>query len=394
MNAVDTPEELRRAEIRRFFEQQRAKLGKGPADVVAPRVNALGRRAELRAAVTRGFFEQQRAKLAARGKGAPPVVLPRQLAPMPKSRVAEVLSSQIDDPATNSARWTALAGLAHRKTKDLLPAVVVEESVANPNKIPSRNPCPCCLARRKFPGLDGAKVCRINTHKTNVKFDSDTLVTKVTTTIRVARKWINWEVFAASVDPSNWKYTGSEFFRHSDPILDTVQLEDGGRRGWRGRLHENFDWNWNADSDAMFDNDLSITFDYEEDAEKKTKRVYCEYSLYESNMSKVWVARESGGLDVDSGHTEGVLTNEWLTVTAVKNLRHTDPELGPPGLGAMLNYMAPTVTGLWMSQAVQAGVENAILLKPLELEPVAKRPTTKAHRPPFRSSGSARQVNP
>lgn len=229
-------------------------------------------------------------------------------------------------------------------------------------------------------------VGRIDGHETAVEFDPDSLLTTVTTTIRVAAEWVNWPAFVEGCDPANWKNVGSKYFRQSEPIVGTVKLRTGKTQGWVGRLHENFDWNWNEDSEAMFDNDLNIDFSHGGNGESKTLR--CDYNLYRSNASKVWVARESGGLDVDGGYTEATLTRQWLEVTATKQIRFTDPELGPPGLGAMLNYLAPTVTGLWMNQAVQAGVEKSIRLQPVSQSWAKKAPRPRA-RPTLVSTGHA-----
>jgi hypothetical protein len=342
-------------------------------------MQAIGTRAELRAAVTRGFYEQQRAKLAAR---APRVILPRQLAPMEKARVAQVFSPEIDEPATNAARSAAFAGLGHRREHSLIPALLGEQATQDLLAVrvsDEQQPCPCCVARKRLPGSQAQAVDRIHKHETMVDFDPEAMLTTVKTTIHVAAKWVDWDAFVFSCDPANWKKIATEFFQKSDPI-EPVSARTDGKSGWIGRLHEVFDWNWNADSEAMFDNDLNIDFAHGRD-DDGNQFAHSEYDLYRSNASKLWTARESGGLDVDGGYTHATLTAEWLVVTATKEIRFTDPELGPPGMGAMLNYLAPTLTGLWMHETVQAGVEKAIRSEPISKAPAKRAAPAPVDRP-------------
>jgi hypothetical protein len=321
-------------------------------------MNAVGTRAELRAAVTRGFYEQQRAKL---NPGAPRMILPWQIAPMAKGRIATVLSAEIDEPATNAARSASLAGLCHRKTHGLLPALL-GKGIADERTDTTLARCPCCVARQRSGGTEARVVDRIDTHETTVSFDADDLLTTVTTRVRVAARWFAWDEFLESCDPANWNLAG-EFFRRSDPIARSARPD--GQAGWVGRLHEVFEWAWNESSEAMFDNELNIDFSHGVNEKKGFAFVCSHYDLYRSNASKLWTARESGGLDVDGGYMHAKLTSEWLDVTASKQIRFTDPELGPPGLGAMLNYLAPTTAGIWMHKAVQAGVERCIHSEPV-----------------------------
>jgi hypothetical protein len=321
-------------------------------------MNGIGTRAELRAAVTRGFFEQHVAKLGAR---TPQLPLPRQLAPISRSKVAAVLDPDIDEPETNGARVSALAGLAHAKNPELL-GPLLGERIADEAAPPRKNACPCCAARSRSRGAAEGTIDQLENHDTSITFDADALLTTVTTTVAVAANLVDWRILVARCDPQNWKKSAPTYFRMSDPLPATVTSQPPGIGGWKGRLHEYFDWQWNPDSAAMFDNELNIDFSFGEQGSSKFLR--CEYSLYRSNASKLWTARESGGLDVDGGVTEAQLDARWLVVKATKQLRFTEPELGPPGLGAMLNYLAPTTTGLWMHHAIQIGVEQALRSAP------------------------------
>jgi hypothetical protein len=264
---------------------------------------------------------------------------------MPLSQVAAVLHPSIDDPNVATARKHAVRTLrskrfaegASARCKDLVVSLQGEKEVS----------------------LAAASDDPVSPPDTVVEFDGDSLVTTVKTTIEVPQEKIVWDVLVDCCNPLNWKVNSPTYFSKSDWLSDGPPPQ--GTDSWRGNLHERFDWHWNVNTDAMFDNDLYVDFQNNgEPARAGAPMLHCEYHLVSSNASRVWSAREYGGLDVDSGTVTITAEDGVLRIEATKSIRFTNPQLGPPDLGAMLNYMAPTTTGLWMQQALHQGIDRAI----------------------------------
>jgi hypothetical protein len=182
-------------------------------------------------------------------------------------------------------------------------------------------------------------------------------------------------------NPQKWAEHASESFRASTKL---PEHESGS--SWSGRLYELFEMSWNPQATMSFENYLNV------DYKVNDKGVFSTYSLAESLSSKLWLARQAGGLDIDRGYCDiqalgcrailpltreqkeeerrqrrhkvspirgdglGLTPERYaasdfynISILAKKEIRFTPTEDMPGWLASVVNYIAPVMASLWLS---------------------------------------------
>jgi hypothetical protein len=205
-------------------------------------------------------------------------------------------------------------------------------------------------------GLAGADALagepRIDEHTPTAEFDSNDLVTTARATLKISEVSDNlWNLLVRGADPQNWRTDAPDYFTLSARQPGAVVKGDS----WKGLLHEKFEWNWNPESAARYENLLGINYQVSE------KEVVVDYWLEECLSTDFGLGTVPGGLDLDGGKL--TLTRDGTTVTSVatKSLRYTDPPNAPDGLVLTLSYLTPAALALWLDAAVYNGAHQAIM---------------------------------
>jgi len=320
---------------------------------------ALTSKSGRRAVLMSSFAEWQRGDLS-RSAGesrryAPVYSLPRELRPLPAASAMgsiEAAPKDGNDRAIVRTCRSAFCALHSHQSEHLKDAF-------RPDAKGLSHRLPSCM-----PVLDAAQVMRGAgvalpdiTHDTVADFNPDTLVTTATTTVTIkdASREL-WKQLVLGANPIRWSADESEFFKLSEP----TKIRKGSTRGsWKGLLHEVFEWNWNEDNYASYDNILNIDFAV------GAERVRMDYSLSECIATDLLVVRQPGGLDVDGGYYQLDKNKDGsISIEAVKSLRYTKPKIGPAGFVMLMSYMTPSVLALWLDQAVYQGVLEAVEATP------------------------------
>ena len=108
--------------------------------------------------------------------------------------------------------------------------------------------------------------------------NANNLLTTVVHAIRVAARVGRLARVRRQLQPRELEKSGERVLLHSPIPSPRPSSLRKPRRQKRSAffLHEVFEWNWNADSEAMFDNELNIDFRYD-DPRGKEARLFCEY---------------------------------------------------------------------------------------------------------------------
>jgi hypothetical protein len=309
-----------------------------------------------RAAVVSAFAEWQRGNARVARRSAPGYPLLRQMMPVSTAKALSSLGETPPGgvtPALARARRAAASALSHHQTSLRgRPAPWPEDQ--DSYRWGSR----FRLAKAATP----LEAPAISKHTASAEFNPDLQLTSalVDLTVEGSTKEETdglWNALVGNADPVNWQVSGHEFFKRSERVPPFELLEIGklGPIGWRGRLHEVFEWNWNPDNAARYENILGIDFDGNDEV------VELQYWLIDCIATDLGIGLRSGGLDVDDGYYRLERTDETsIHISARKNLRYSEPQNGPEGFVTMLTYMAPTVLGLWLDQAVHEGVSELL----------------------------------
>jgi hypothetical protein len=291
---------------------------------------------------------------------APIYALPRELLPLTgPSREGSLGAAPevLADRAAARAYRSCLCALGHLKHDHAVPRILAH---AGSGQTPHR--VPCCVARAEsyVRAVAAAPAPTINVHDTIARFDAPTLVTTVQTTAVIENATDElWARLVAGADPQTWDDaatgTDNDFFKKSER-LDYVAKGTDARDGWTGRLHEVFEWNWNPDNSASYENILDI------DLTIGAREVTMTYALSECIATDLLVVRQPGGLDVDDGHYKLTRSKDGskIDVSAEKNIRYTEPEIGPDGFVMLMNYLTPALLAIWLDQAIYKTIDDAV----------------------------------
>jgi hypothetical protein len=278
--------------------------------------------------------------------------LPGALRPMPESQARALLDSPpvSDTPAIAAARRAARCGFGHSEPLEGVAGSVICSIVppADPRQ------------------LAGSEQALVDSHSAVATFDADALVTTATARLRIRGVDDDlWNILTSSADPRNWSLLASDFFKKSERLEDGLEL--GPNDGWRGRLHEVFEWNWNPGSTAHYENFLGIDYTVER------SRVRVDYWLDECRETDLGLGTTAGGLDLDGGSL--TLERDGTTVisTATKNLRYTDPPNAPDGFVLTVSFLTPAVLSVWLDAAVYNGALQSIAQNRTARGPAAGR---------------------
>lgn len=277
-------------------------------------------------------------------------------------------------------------------------------------------PCPCCSTHdflaeeQRFPGGDwaqfgeriAAEYRRPVMHDSDMRFDEETGIT--TAAERVAFTDVPAPIvarFFGGADPRNWDDSGDgEFFKSTEPgewkggefrpIPKGTAEYANWCKGKPGLMQEIIEFQWSPTTESTVEATTVLTISdlekhgYTEDdahplpGTKRTEAavtgrvasISYKYSLFVSARSKYAVGTVPGGLDVDQGTFRAVWTHTHdasdgtplgvLEVEADKSVHYTQPADAPPGLGTMLNLMAPPLTSILMRELVFEGTRKAL----------------------------------
>lgn len=281
-------------------------------------------------------------------------------------------------------------------------------------------PCPCCSTHdflaeeQRFPGEKlpaanweqfGERIAneyrRPVMHDSEMKYDEETSIT--TAAERVAFTDVPAPIvarFFGGADPRNWDDSGDgEFFKSTEPgewKAGVFQQFPKGSpeyaswcKGKPGLLQEIIEFQWSPTTESTVEATTVLTISdlekhgYTEDeahplpGTKRTEAAVTgqvaslsyKYSLFVSARSKYAVGTVPGGLDVDQGTFRAVWTQTHekdgvklgvLEVQADKSVHYTQPADAPPGLGTLLNLMAPPLTSILMRELVFEGTRKAL----------------------------------
>jgi hypothetical protein len=286
---------------------------------------------------------------------APAYVLPPQLVPMSAhGAVSYLWSNREDAPGTalENARRASWCALNHPRPTDEFPELIPKNG-----GVPLGVWCPCL----PYTGdsLSSSSQALITEHDTISQFNPDSLVTETTTTLKVANASdAIWKKMAEGSDPANWRLQAPDYFKQSEPTKETTQSPTG--LGWKGTLHEVFEWDWNPDYSASYENILNIDFYGDKELVADCTTVTVDYSLRQCISTDLLLVSQSGGLDIDAGSLVLQRKDASVTVTAKKRIRYTQPQLAPDGFAFLMAYLTPSVLALWLDQSVTQGVTFAI----------------------------------
>jgi len=358
----------------------------------------------------------------------PPYALPPLYGPVSRHKALDLLAqdTSADDAhrrrfKQNVASLYALGGEnAHHELDSVLGKTLDRKGLGRLHELEA-GACRCCHAAR---ALDESGSIWHLVHRysnaTVSTFDPKTQVTKIRSTYQLSTaedpsdEQVDEIVsaLAEQLDPRNWSRDKDSSFKRSEPIEVDPRSYGGehwydGKLDWAGKLIESFEWDWNPDASMAMDNLLNVDF-------KVTRReVNLDYSLDQSLSSKLWLARQAGGLDIDRGtcrvkvlgrkalkvedpsHPPDVVPIEVaripkdeefhatdhfnIVVITTKTERFTPVQFAPSWFSTLINYQTPVLGGIWMSQAVQSGILRAIAatgsgqvtqLQPTDMKPL------------------------
>jgi hypothetical protein len=202
------------------------------------------------------------------------------------------------------------------------------------------------------------------TPTTFVKYSPSSLISRVEGWVEVMGKPANFE---SLINPLCWASNPDSQFKHS--YAADLQRWDGDLDGDPPEnetpgdsfvLFEDVEFRSGDATQSAFRNLLKI--DRETDCGSRAR-----YRLFQSLTSQVGLVSRRGGIDVDSGFFQAVPVvgkPGWTRIEVVKKLRYTDwtpRDTGPPGpwdYGQTMNYLAPSLLGMWI-EAVLTEVANA-----------------------------------
>lgn len=221
---------------------------------------------------------------------------------------------------------------------------------------------------------DKKEACEVDHHTTDIRFDPHTFITTAVVSAQVKRPVSD---FAKQSDPRNWATVAPIAFQQSYQVQLAAdgsprQDEDGcflallpGAPGasalgssWRGKMFEDVVFAVDELQLSQFRNLLNIQF------EVTRERVRMDFSLYRAVSCDVVVRELPGGLDVDDGFfsAEPVRGRKgWTQITGKKRVRFCDltpsdsPYMEPATSGQYLNYMAPSLVGIFMDEFIYNG---------------------------------------
>jgi hypothetical protein len=193
-----------------------------------------------------------------------------------------------------------------------------------------------------------------------------TLVTDIQVNSRV---FLSYQTLTQQLDPRNWGR--SPLWRAAHEVVPSekgfTKRPPSSELGqpWDGMFYEHVEWNWNERSLAAFQCYLNISFR----TDPVARSISLHFRLHSCQGSLLYSRLAQTGIDVDSGEQTAWLCKQedaevspetpvWFSVDTRKALRYSDvldrltPHQGPPQAGALLNYLAPIVAGLWMSELV------------------------------------------
>jgi len=184
------------------------------------------------------------------------------------------------------------------------------------------------------------------------QFDPGTLVTRATADVTIdSVSDALWAELARDADPQMWSTNAADFFKVSARLPGFDLLPRG---GWKGRLLEKFEWNWNPDTTARYENHLHIEFNVDE------HEIQLKYWLDACLSTDLGFGSQPGGLDRDGGALTITRNGNSVTSRATKELRYTDPPDAPDGFVLMLSYLTPATLGVWLDQALFQGAMRSI----------------------------------
>lgn len=282
-------------------------------------------------------------------------ILPQSLRPLPEeAAVAELDSSPAgaDDRIRSTVR-AANCGYLH----SMVPPAGVKggDVVCHPVAMAAKGGygLRSLAATGGKPSLPAAP--RVQSHQGGARFDPDSLVTKAETSLEIENVTDElWDIIAESADPQKWQKNAPDFFRTSERVDGEGGVVVSEGENWKGRLHEVFEWNWNPETVARYENFLQI--DYQVSATLVTVN----YWLEESIRSDLGFGSGVGGLDVDEGELIIKRDGTNVTASATKSLRYTNRTDGPDGFVVMLSYLTPATLGVWLDQSLYQGALSAI----------------------------------
>jgi hypothetical protein len=338
-----------------------------------------------------------------------PYALPPLYTPVPRHHALELLAQ--DGTADSPHRRHFKQGVASLyafggrnaldELKPVLPRALtdVDEDLAS---ILGEGACPCCRVSHALNEPESIWHLR---HRHNdgtlSDFNPSTQVTEIRSTYYVSgpakatpdQVDAIMKALAEELDPQNWsKVKGGSFTRSErQPGFTTPERPGGewylGDLDWKGQLLESFAWDWNPDATMLIDNLLNVDFHVDR------SRIELKYSLAESLSSRLWLARQAGGLDLDRGSCTVIdlgtselevdptqstidfasaaaritprgtfkpVPRHNIVVITTKTERFTPVQFAPGWLSTLINYITPVLGGIWMSQAVQGGILRAI----------------------------------
>jgi hypothetical protein len=355
-------------------------------------------RAEARALLCRPAYEAWARQCSARGLVAP-YPLPARYALASRQRAGDVLETH-PERYGNGLFHQSVASL-HARAKQDASQVLGHDSVAIAPRA-GEDTCPCCAPAGQLARAPTFWSLSHRDHSgTRVDFDADSQVTTIWSTfhIRGPRDVLPRpreldrliRHLADQFDPRNWSAMAGESFSRSE-ARDLLPRDPRwpGKQSWAGQLLEVFDWSWNPEATMSIENLLDITYQVgkpERDHGLDRPVITLEYSLAESLSSKLWLARQPGGLDLDRGgcwveihgfrevqpagkgataapvHARLRSSPYFnIAVRAKKMLRFSLQSDAPDWLTILINYLTPVMGGIWMDRAVQTGAWNAIRL--------------------------------
>jgi hypothetical protein len=236
-------------------------------------------------------------------------------------------------------------------------------------------------------------------------FDLDTWITSVSvlSVFENVRADQAQNILLAAKPPS-WKTAVPTFFERSDPgvwDVGSAQFQPLPVVGLNYQLLEQVEWNWSSlvsggiinvldiaeETEAQSGNALknggALSLELQARVQSATqlspvmkqealsrlsqatapdRSLHFTYGLYRCLQSKFFLEWEPGGLDVDGGsytalwsQTPGDTTGTLL-LQAVKTLRYSAEHEEIAGLSAMLNFLAPSTTGMLMHHLGFSGI--------------------------------------
>lgn len=314
------------------------------------------RRAVMMAQFSRWQSRDLARSIAANRPQAPLYTVPRHLRPMSMAKAAgslEAAAKDVGDRAVARTCRSVFCALGHSGEDHHLQRILTAHEGQAAHRLPS-----CMQQSEKVVRGAAPKKPTITKHDTVARFDIKTMVTSVTTTATIVGATNDlWGLLVRQADPRTWDDARStnpnDFFK----LSERIKGRDDKLGGWVGQLHEVFEWNWNTDNAASYDNILDIEHIVAND------RVEMRYWLSECISTDLLVVRQPGGLDVDDGHytlhRKGP-KGQTIEIEAVKNVRYTEPEIGPDGFVMLMNFMTPALLYTWLDQAVFQTLSEAV----------------------------------